>query len=77
MFGSMPNILDKISELCEHRFTHELRTIQQLDEIGKVASHHAEMLTQILFDYIKKNESTRSRSERARIRAARKMLGEK
>jgi len=67
------NILEHISQLCESRYTSDFKTNQQLQTIKRLASSNANMLTQILYDYIKQNENEPT-YRKARLRAAKKML---
>lgn len=69
------NILEKISELCETRYTPDSRTNQQLRDIKKIADRDADMLTQILYDYIKQNQDDAT-YRKGRLKAAQRMLGE-
>jgi hypothetical protein len=68
------NILEQISGLCDSRYTPDVRTSQQLHEIKRLAEKNANMLSQILFDYLKQNESDPT-YRKARLKAANRMLG--
>ncbi len=46
------NILEQIVDMCESRHTSDLRTNKQLTKIKRLARQNANMLTQILYDYI-------------------------
>jgi hypothetical protein len=50
------NILGQISELRYSKHTSDLRTIQQLHNIKRLAEKNANMLAQILYDYIRQNQ---------------------
>lgn len=67
------NILEHISQLCESRYTSDFRTNQQLHSIKKLANANANILTQILYDYIKQNENEPT-YRKARLKAAKRML---
>jgi hypothetical protein len=69
------NILERIAEMCESRHTLDLRTNQQLNEIKRLAKQNADMLIQILYDYIAQNEPDPT-YRRARLKAAKRMLGD-
>ncbi len=69
------NILEQISELCDSRHTSDLRTNQQLQRIKQITERHANMLEQILCDYIRQNEP-QPLYRKARLKAAKRMLGE-
>jgi len=69
------NILEKISELCKSRYTPDSRTNRQLHDIKKIADRDANMLTQILYDYVKQNQDDPT-YRKVRLKAAKRMLGE-
>ncbi len=71
----MPNIFEEIVELCESRHTSDLRTNRQLNEIKTLAGRNANMLNEILHDYIRQNEEDPT-YRKARLKAAKRMLGD-
>ena len=71
---SKPNILEQIVEMCESRYASDFRT-NQLNEIRRLAQQNANMLTQILYDYIAQNEPDPT-YRKARLKAAKRMLGD-
>ena len=67
------NMLEKIVELCESRYTSDLKTNAQLSEIRKLAKQNINILTQILHDYIQQNqEDTLYRKNR--LKGAKRMF---
>jgi len=71
----------RISELCDSRYTSDLRTnqrtsceAQQLHNIKRLAEKNANMLTQILYDYIRQNQDEPT-YRKAHLKAAKRMLG--
>jgi hypothetical protein len=53
----MQNILERIVELCGSRHTSHLEAnARQLSEIRRLARPNANVLTQILHDYIEQNQ---------------------
>ncbi len=66
------NILEQISELCD---THPA-TDKKMRAIKTLAAANADMLDQILYDYIRQNQDE-PMYRKARIKAAKRMLGER
>ena len=69
----MPNILEKIVELCESRYTSDLKTNAQLSEIKRLAKQNVNILTQILHDYIEQNQED-PLYRKNRLKGAKRML---
>jgi hypothetical protein len=72
---SKPNILEQIAEICESRYASDSQTNQQMSKIKRLARQNANMLTQILYDYIVQNEPDPT-YRKARLKAAKRMLGD-
>jgi hypothetical protein len=69
----MQNVFEKIVELCESRYSSDLRTNAQLSEIKKLAKRNVNILTQILDDYIRQNEEDPT-YRKNRLKGAKRML---
>jgi hypothetical protein len=69
----MSNILAQIAELCDSRHTADFKTNRQLHQIKRLAERNANMLEQILYDYIRHADEPTYR--KARLKAAKRMLG--
>ena len=69
----MQNILEKIVDLCESRYTSDLKTNAQLSEIKKLAKQNSNILTQILHDYIQQNQEDML-YRKNRLKGAKRML---
>jgi hypothetical protein len=69
----MPNILEKIVELCESKYISDAKTKEQLRSIKELASQNVNILTQILDDYIRQNEEDPT-YRKNRLKGAKRML---
>ena len=74
------SILNEIAMLCESRYTSDFKSNQQfqkqLQKIKKLSERNANMLDEILYDYIQQNEPDPT-YRKARLKAAKRMLGTK